>query len=31
MAGNPFSNLFGQSPIRPIQEHMAKLKNAQPC
>lgn len=23
MAGNPFSNLFGQSPIRPIQEHMA--------
>lgn len=22
MAGNPFSNLFGQSPIRPIQEHM---------
>ncbi|WP_101758464.1 TIGR00153 family protein [Oceanicoccus sp. KOV_DT_Chl] len=28
MAGNPFSNLFGQSPIRPIQEHMAK---AQEC
>ncbi len=24
MASNPFSNLFGQSPIRPIQEHMAK-------
>lgn len=23
MAGNPFSNLFGQSPIKPIQEHMA--------
>ncbi|MFA7553102.1 MAG: TIGR00153 family protein [Spongiibacteraceae bacterium] len=23
MAGNPFSNLFGRSPIRPIQEHMA--------
>jgi hypothetical protein len=23
MAGNPFGNLFGQSPIRPIQEHMA--------
>ena len=23
MAGNPFSNLFGQSPIRPIQKHMA--------
>jgi predicted phosphate transport protein (TIGR00153 family) len=22
MAGNPFSNLFGQSPIKPIQEHM---------
>lgn len=22
MAGNPFSNLFGQSPIRPIQEHI---------
>lgn len=22
MAGNPFGNLFGQSPIRPIQEHM---------
>ncbi len=22
MAGNPFSNLFGQSPIRSIQEHM---------
>lgn len=28
MAGNPFSNLFGQSPIRPIQEHMTK---AQEC
>ncbi len=24
MAGNPFSNLFGQSPIRPIQKHMVK-------
>lgn len=24
MAGNPFTNLFAQSPIRPIQEHMAK-------
>ncbi|MEM7360298.1 MAG: TIGR00153 family protein [Pseudomonadota bacterium] len=23
MAGTPFSNLFGQSPIRPIQEHIA--------
>ena len=23
MAGNPFGNLFGQSPIRPIQQHMA--------
>ena len=22
MAGNPFSNMFGQSPIRPIQEHI---------
>ena len=22
MAGIPFSNLFGQSPIRPIQEHI---------
>lgn len=22
MSGNPFSNLFGQSPIRPIQEHI---------
>ena len=22
MAGNPFSNLFGQSPIKPIQQHM---------
>lgn len=22
MAGNPFSNLFGKSPIQPIQEHM---------
>ncbi len=22
MAGNPFSKLFGQSPIRPIQEHI---------
>ena len=22
MAGNPFTNLFGQSPIRPIQQHM---------
>ncbi len=22
MAGNPFTNLFGQSPIRPIQTHM---------
>lgn len=26
--GNPFSNLFGQSPIKPIQEHMTK---AQQC
>jgi predicted phosphate transport protein (TIGR00153 family) len=25
MAGNPFSNLFGQSPIRPIQTHMARV------
>lgn len=23
--GNPFGNLFGQSPIRPIQEHMSKV------
>lgn len=23
MAGTPFSNLFGQSPIKPIQEHIA--------
>lgn len=25
MADNPFSNLFGQSPIRPIQTHMARV------
>jgi predicted phosphate transport protein (TIGR00153 family) len=25
MAGNPFSNLFGQSPIKPIQEHMVTV------
>ena len=25
MAGNPFSKLFGQSPIRPIQTHMARV------
>lgn len=25
--GNPFGNLFGQSPIRPIQEHMQKVHN----
>lgn len=24
MVGNPFSNLFGQSPIRPIQQHISK-------
>ncbi|MGH1426795.1 MAG: TIGR00153 family protein [Arenicella sp.] len=24
MAGNPFSNLFSQSPIRPMQQHIAK-------
>lgn len=28
MADNPFSNLFGQSPIRPIQEH---IKVAHQC
>ena len=27
MAGNPFSNLFGQSPIKPIQEHMVTAHN----
>lgn len=25
MAGNPFTSLFGQSPIRPIQSHMAQV------
>ncbi len=25
MAGNPFTNLFGQSPIRPIQTHMEQV------
>jgi len=25
--GNPFGKLFGQSPIRPIQEHMQKAHN----
>lgn len=25
MAGNPFTNLFGQSPIRPIQTHMTRV------
>ncbi len=28
MAGNSFSNLFGQSPIKPIQEHMEKAHSA---
>ena len=28
MAGNTFGNLFGQSPIKPIQEHMEKAHSA---
>ena len=24
MVNNPFSNMFGQSPIRPMQQHIGK-------
>ena len=25
--GKPFTNLFGRSPIKPMQEHMAKVRD----